>query len=325
MYKYITTYACIIFIIANAALVSADNNALAEIIIKASIGSADGQIGYKEFSKSAWVEPTAIAVDSKENVYVADTLNDRVQKYSSEGKYLHKISTMKPHKRSNEYANDITVDYNDNLYIFIKNAQIIYMYNPSGNLMKAIKYDMLLDADKIEAKGEGSIYLYSSTIKRLYKISQEGKIESSWNNVASYFLEVDGSLFISNNKVSWEKYGRDGKLVGPTVCDKENIKVYFPQTEGGACHFPPQFVDRYGNSYFMKNEEGPKTLTSVLSFNRAGKYVGKLMLPFSADTYPQSNLLKFGNDGNFYAEYGYIQDGFQVMRANTAVVKESRN
>jgi len=291
-----------------------DENTVSEIVIKAPIGSGDGQIGYKEFSPDAWVEPAAIAIDSKGNVYVADTMNERIQKYNNEGGYLYKIAITTPLKRTNEYANDITVDGNDDLYVFIKNARLIYKFSASGKLVQTITYSSLLDAEKIIIDSQGQIYLYGDVVNSLYKLSKSGVIENDWHNVASFFLDTDGNLLLSSNKVNWEKYDKNGKLIGPTVCDKENMRVYSPTAEGGGCHFPPQFVDKNGNRYFLRNEEKPKKLTSALIFDRTGKFIKKIIMPFSADIYPQSNMVKFGKDGNFYAEYGHIQEGFQLMR-----------
>lgn len=314
--KIIQLVVAIIFTFAqhDSLMAQEDMGEKTEIVVKAPIGSGEGQIGYKEFNESAWVEPIAMAADSKGNIYVADTLNERIQKYSKEGKYLFKIAVTTPLKRTNEYVNDITVDGDDYLYAFIKNAQIIYKYDPNGNLVKTINYNTLLDADKISVHTDSHIYLYSFTTKRLSKLSKEGIIEGTWSGVASFFPAADGNLLISNNKISWEKYDKNGKLVGSTVCDQENMKVYFPTAEDGGCHFPPQFIDKNGNRYFLKNEEKPRRVTYALIFDRNGIFGKKIMMPFPADIYPQSNLVKFGNDGNFYTEYGYIQEGFQIMR-----------
>ena len=39
---------------------------------------------------ASWNRPSGLAVDSEDNLYVVDTLNHRVQKFTKDGKFLMK-------------------------------------------------------------------------------------------------------------------------------------------------------------------------------------------------------------------------------------------
>ncbi len=290
-----------------------DVNAEAKIVINASIGASDGQFGYKVFEDGSWVEPSAIAIDSKGNIYVADPVNNRVQKFSKDGKFIFKIQINVPAKRYAEIINDITVDKDDNLYVLSRHEKAIFIYAQKGNLVKSINYETSIVVDKIAFVDENYIYLYHHVSEKLIKLNKIGGLDNKWDAVTAYF-NVDGDLYISGNKGDWRKYDKNGKLIGLTSCEKENIKVYFPVSEGSGCQFPPQFIDRDGKRYYLKIELHPKKLTSVLIFDRASKFIKKITLPFAAELYSKSNLVKFGNDGNFYSVYGHPQSEFQLMR-----------
>lgn len=304
-----------IFITGQAFCVQAGNavDAVADLIINAPIGSGDGQIGYESFGPDAWVEPAAIAIDSGGNVYVADTLYSRIQKFSKDGIFLLKIIISTPLQLSNEFVNDVVVDNDDSLYVLIKNAKTIYKFGSNGNLIKRILLKDSVNSDKISVDNFGNIYLFSEITRRLYKIGGDGSIQEIWAGVETYFLEPKGTLYVPAGD-KWRRYSRDGKDLGLIACADASMSVDFPMSEGGGCHFPPQFIDRDGNRYFIINSAKSKTNSETMIFNHKGEYLKRLVLPFRADLYPQSNLIKFGADGAFYSVIGHMSEGFKVMR-----------
>jgi tripartite motif-containing protein 71 len=88
-----------------------------EIVVRGNFGSAEGEFGHKIFEDGSWAEPSAIAIDSKGNIYIADPLNHRVQKFGKEGKYLTKIIFEDQDKTLSFTISDLAIDSEDNLYI----------------------------------------------------------------------------------------------------------------------------------------------------------------------------------------------------------------
>jgi hypothetical protein len=298
--------------------VYAAENTSQQIIINAAIGSGDGQIGYKSFAPDAWVEAEAFTVDSKGYFYVADTLNSRIVKFDNRGKFLFNIAITTPLKRTNEFATDITADYNGNLYVLIKHAHIIYRYDQHGKLLETINYESSVFANKISISRDGGIYLQDTILNTLCKLNNNGRIDKKWTGIVSFINDNEGLTYVVKNNGNGDKYDKAGNLLGALECEKEDLKVIFPAVEGGGCYCPPQYIDRKGNRYFLKRigQLQPKKVSSILIFDQTGKYKKTVLLPFSADIYPQSNLIKFGNDGNFYSQTGYPQDAFQVTKIN---------
>ena len=59
------------------------------------------------------ISPSGIATDASNNVYVADTENDRIQKFTSGGKYLLSICEFGNGKENFNLPIDIDIDTKD--------------------------------------------------------------------------------------------------------------------------------------------------------------------------------------------------------------------
>jgi sugar lactone lactonase YvrE len=80
-------------------------------------------------------EPSGVAVDAQDNVYVADTWNGRIQKFDSQGKYLTEFG-------GSRYAfyspRNVAVDAQGNVYVADTGNSQVKVINPDGKLIKAV-------------------------------------------------------------------------------------------------------------------------------------------------------------------------------------------
>ena len=157
----------------------------------------------------------AIDVDANDNVYVSDSKNGRIQKFSSEGVYLSKMNLWKKNAKglaidknnniyavngygrvekfnsygtrlqtwSNTKAEHIATDANNNVYITTYSHKKILKYNSSGQLQKTIYTS--IKPFGIDVAQNGTIYVSELNNDRIYAYSASGSYIQSWGGTGS--------------------------------------------------------------------------------------------------------------------------------------------
>ncbi|MBI5664903.1 MAG: hypothetical protein HZC49_07435, partial [Nitrospirae bacterium] len=77
--------------------------------------------------------PLSFAIDNEGNVYILDTVNNRIQIFSSSGVYLSTISLQK-----DIFPEDIAVDKYGFIYIVNSQEEKLYQFNKKGDIIKSI-------------------------------------------------------------------------------------------------------------------------------------------------------------------------------------------
>ena len=93
----------------------------------------NSKFGSYGFDKGKFVSPSEIAIDSDDNLYVADTDNHRIQKFDNSGNYL----TSWSHRNSTDqfYPEGITIDLDGNVYVADPRNTQIQKFDNSGNYL----------------------------------------------------------------------------------------------------------------------------------------------------------------------------------------------
>jgi serpin B len=85
--------------------------------------------------------PQGMAFDSSGNIYVADTYNHRIQKFSSDGKYLSTLGVSGVYGTDNEhfgFPTSVTLDNSDNIYVADFDNNRVQKFSPVGSFEKYI-------------------------------------------------------------------------------------------------------------------------------------------------------------------------------------------
>jgi hypothetical protein len=179
------------------------------VVIRGKWGTGPGEFGiaYAYVSKvSNLIEPIghlqdpiypkSLAVDSKGNIYILDVVNNRIQKFSKDGKYLLSIPVesfvgakvvKKEHKEFDEYRVEglvkvlginIVIDSQDNLYYY------------------SVRQEYDIDKDIMVARS-GEVWKFKNDkLEKRWEVPAHGGVY--YQAPLGIFLEKDDSIWIFN-------------------------------------------------------------------------------------------------------------------------------
>jgi DNA-binding beta-propeller fold protein YncE len=148
--------------------------------------------------KGQFNSPTGIAVDANGNVLVADTGNERVEKFSPNGTFLTQIGRF-------EAPNGIAVDRAGNIYVAeVGSKHRVQKLGPDGTFV-AEWAPGLYGPRRIAIGPDNSIYVVDSGRNRIVKFSPDGQVLGSWGSEGSGDGQFRGLSSVAvdpiNNKV----------------------------------------------------------------------------------------------------------------------------
>jgi NHL repeat len=227
-------------------------------------GSGNYEIGLKAINHG----PTAMAVDRNENIYIADSENERIQVFSNTGKLIRSVS-------SDAISPPLEVD---------DNGDIFTTYNSNGKITDKL---LMIKKDGQRTKYEmnyGFIeghYLYSFNGEK--KLSFGDNKESDYSN-----SKFNPHLFfgedIKNSKkkhliISTKKISKEMKKFGRNITS-DSIEIQIPEKYGFNTYMRFLGFDNEGNVYYG------------LSYSRLGTDSG----------YVEPSIQKYSSEGEKVAE-----------------------
>jgi len=148
-----------------------------------SAGSGNGQFN----------TPYGVAIDSAGNIFVADSNNNRIQKFNSSGPYISQFGTSGAGDGQFNRPIGVAFDVSGNIYVANNGDNRVQKFNSSFthlltfNLVGAFAYGQGIDVD-----ASGNIYVVDQNNDRIQKFNSSGVYQSQIGSAGSGNGELSG-------------------------------------------------------------------------------------------------------------------------------------
>jgi tripartite motif-containing protein 71 len=173
--------------------------------------------------------PRGVSVDSSGNVYVADTYNDRIQKFKSTGEFIKTWGSFGSDNGKFRWPYDVDVDSSDNLYVAdIKNNRI-QKFSNTGAFITTWGSDgkgngQFSNPAGVAVDNSGNVFVTDVGNHRIQKFTDIGKFIRAWGTLGSgngnfnhpvgIAIDTSGNVYIadfSNHRI--QKFSNTGTFI----------------------------------------------------------------------------------------------------------------
>ncbi len=235
-----------------------------------------GSAGYGDGQFSA---PDGIAIDSSGNVYVADTGNHRIQKFTSSGQFITKWGSLGNSDGQFYSPHGVAVDSSGNVYVVDTSNHRIQKFTSSGQFIT--KWGSFGDADgqfnnpyDLAVDSSGNVYVADTYSHRVQKFTENGAFLAKWGSAGygdgqlnypqGIAVDSSGSVYVSDYATSHrvQKFSDNGTFL---------IK-WGSEGSGDGQFFDPRglAVDRSDNVYVVDWGNG-----RIQKFSDNGTFLSK--------------------------------------------------
>lgn len=146
--------------------------------------------GEKGTSLGEFNTSTGVAVDNAGNVYVADYQNNRIQKFTSEGRYVASWGKAGTAEGQFNRPSEVAVDLNGDVYVADSYNNRIQKFHPDGTLYFSFGTNgtgpgQFNQPESVTVDPKGNIYVTDRLNNRIQKFSSDGKFLLQWGSKGS--------------------------------------------------------------------------------------------------------------------------------------------
>ena len=312
------------------------------------------QFGSQGTTSEKLLNPKAITTDEGGNVYVADTDNERIQKFSSSGEFLKELGPQYDPTRFRDGPVDLKVGKSGAIY-YLTRSYKIYKIDENSHLIDTINiskplpsvyskngYNNTLAIDKSE-----NIYLSDYSEKKIHKITNSGRylqsftVEQmdahSWPVRIGTAVSQNGDVYASNNALFsiiqvFTPSGNIKRVIGQYISNldvaQDNQGNYYVLT-----FYPKKTNQKYSIRKF--NSYG----NQIMEFGLFGKEQEIINSPVALSTdyygnvyclennYDKAEIKKFSKEGKFITKFEDFGSDFTQSRSKklTDLAFDSQN
>jgi len=178
-----------------------------------------GEKGHRGSNNAQFHNPTAICVNSKGEIIVADTYNHRIQIFNKEGQFLSKFGSYGVENGKFNYPCGITVDNQDNIYVADTFNHRIQKFNCDGSIhLKSFGSKGSNDGQFYYPRAicidneNGNVLIADRDNHRIQIFNKEGEFISKFGKYGKGKGELDRPLGIainSNKEIIVSENGND--------------------------------------------------------------------------------------------------------------------
>jgi streptogramin lyase len=300
-------------------------------------GSGNGEFDFSDTSQSIYGGD--IASDGNGNIYVVDNLNNRIQRFDSNGNFITKWGSYGTGDGEFDRPSGIVIDNTGNIYVVDTGNYRIQKFDSAGGFITKWGSQGSGDGDfevpqAIAIDSDGYIYVFDNVLEqRFQKFDSNGQFIEMIDFGISFFegpialvIDTDGNIYLGESWgyrimkfsadyqfiLEWGSTGSgDGEFDGPSaVAIDESGFVYV--------------CDKY-NSRFQKFSPDGQYISQVdVGWRPAGIAVdgdGNVYI-----TVADNRIQKYGPDGSLITEWGSSGSGdgeFSFsQRADIAIDKD---
>ncbi len=228
--------------------------------------------------------PYSVATDSSGNVYVADSVNNRIQKFTANGAFITSWGTLGSGDGQFNSPTGVAVDKSGNVFVTDTNNHRVQKFTANGSYIKqwgtyGMANENFMSPRAIAVDSSGNVYVTDSgSLVRVRKFTNDGVFiralpeegEGAFRLPRGIAVDSSGNIYISDSLDNYvQKFNSSG--ISVKTWGKVGTAGYLPGTGDGEFTSPMGLaVDNAGNLYVMDMGN-----SRVQKFNSSGAFVSK--------------------------------------------------
>jgi DNA-binding beta-propeller fold protein YncE len=218
--------------------------------------------------------PRGIATDSAGNIFVADTSNGRIEKFSPSGTFVSTIGTKGSGHGQLGEPNGIAIDRLGNIYVADASNHRVQKLAPDGTLI-AEWSPGLYGPRRIAIGFDDSIYVVDQGRTRIVKFSPNGQVLATWGTGGSGDGQFRDPTSVAVDPTTSKVYVADPINSRIQVFDSDGtFLTKWPVPEWGQ---PAGFEDLAIDSQRGRVYASSANVNAIFAFDFQGKRIGTLM------------------------------------------------